>query len=209
MLRPTRTSSLLADQPVSTAPKFDQRARFGPLGHVVLDISTDAPPVTEQLKIALAANVAKVVDLFTAMDYNGDGLIARHEFHAAMRTLGLAVSADCIDDLFNSWDKDTSGSLTLKELSAVLHSATNTASLRKQLAKNAERVTDIFKRWDADGDGQIALSEFRLALAGLMPVIGMSATSEQVDQLFDSFDTDGGGAWRAGFTLVRFALASL
>ena len=179
--------------PVPFAPKFDARSRFGPLHHVVLDISSDAPPVAEQLKIALAEQRAKVVDLFTAMDYNSDGLIARHEFHSAMRTLGLTVSSDCIDDLFNSWDKDGSGSLTLKEVSAVLYFATNTASLRKQLANNAERVTDIFRRWDTDGNGQIELSEFREAMSGLMPDLGLTPTSEQVDQLFDSFDIDGGG----------------
>lgn len=44
-------------------------------------------------------------------------------------------------------------------------------------------------RWDEDGDGLVSKPEFRRAL----PMLGLHATAEAIDGLFDTFDRDGGG----------------
>ena len=51
------------------------------------------------------------------------------------------------------------------------------------------RVIDLFREWDEDGDGEVTKEEFRKAL----PRLGLYATQEDMDELFDSFDADGGG----------------
>ena len=46
------------------------------------------------------------------------------------------------------------------------------------------RVIDLFREWDEDGDGEVDKFEFRKA----MPMLGLHATKDHIDALFDSFD---------------------
>ena len=61
--------------------------------------------------------------------------------------------------------------------------------LRAALIKNSVRVMDLFREWDENGDGTISKDEFRRA----MPMLGMHAPDGATDEVFDSFDRDGGG----------------
>ena len=61
--------------------------------------------------------------------------------------------------------------------------------LRATLALNRSRVIDLFRVWDADNSGRIDKFEFRKAVRTL----GFGEAQEDVDAVFDSFDTDGGG----------------
>ena len=63
--------------------------------------------------------------------------------------------------------------------------------LRDALQKNLARVIDLFREWDDDGNGTVSKREFRLAL----PMLGLVGCPANVaDELFDSFDKDGGGS---------------
>ena len=62
--------------------------------------------------------------------------------------------------------------------------------LRDILSKNAVRVIDLFREWDEDGDGTVSKKEFRKA----MKFLGVDASKEELDMLFDTFDPDGGGS---------------
>ena len=90
--------------------------RPGPLGHIDLDESEDAPPISQQLVSALMANSGKVIDLFASWDADQSGTVSRREFHRAMKALGLDVKAPHIDEIFSAWDRDQSGMITLDEL---------------------------------------------------------------------------------------------
>jgi hypothetical protein len=61
--------------------------------------------------------------------------------------------------------------------------------LRTSLFANAVRVIDLFREWDVDADGCISRTEFSYAL----PLLGIQASKEQTDALFEDFDTDGSG----------------
>lgn len=61
--------------------------------------------------------------------------------------------------------------------------------LRSILAQNAVRVIDLFRDWDEDQSGTITITEFRRAIGAL----GYEAPKADTQQLFDSFDLDGGG----------------
>ena len=61
-----------------------------------------------------------------------------------------------------------------------------TEQLRDALQRSSLRVLDLFREWDTDGDGEISKAEFREA----MGVLGFAAAGDEIDALFDSFDTD-------------------
>ena len=76
--------------------------------------------IAEQLRDALAASSARVVDLFREWDTDGNGKVSREEFHKAMAALHFDVPAAEIDALFDAWDPDGSGLLELDELMQLL-----------------------------------------------------------------------------------------
>lgn len=81
-----------------------------------LDESPGAPPVEEQLKMALSENAVTVIKLFKSWDDNGDGQLSRDEFESGLRALGLDAPQKSMYQLFGGWDKDKSGTLSLKEV---------------------------------------------------------------------------------------------
>ena len=76
--------------------------------------------VSEQVRDALADNLARVIDLFHEWDANGDGRIAKSEFRKALTVLGLRASSDEMDALFHEFDVDRSGFIDYRELRAHL-----------------------------------------------------------------------------------------
>ena len=75
------------------------------------------------------------------------------------------------------------------ELHADNASYTVSEQLRDALNSNLARVIDLFHEWDANSDGLISKGEFRKALM----VLGLRASSHEMDALFNEFDTDRGG----------------
>jgi len=65
-----------------------------------------------------------------------------------------------------------------------------TLSLRKALALNHVQIMRLFREWDEDGDGNVSQKEFRNA----MPMLGIKASRDEIDELFDSLDPDGSGS---------------
>ena len=101
-------------------PKKEKPKPSKGIGSLDLDEGPDAPPVSEQLAVALKQNATRVVDLFRSWDSDGDGQVSRAEFHKAMPELGLDVPKRFIDDLFSEWDKDGGGEIGYKELVKIL-----------------------------------------------------------------------------------------
>ena len=89
----------------------------GPLSDVEVDESDAAAPVSEQLKISLAAHAVTIVTLFRAsFDNEGDDVISRADFANGLQQLGLNARGETIHRLYDGWDIDGNGSLTLKEV---------------------------------------------------------------------------------------------
>jgi len=65
-----------------------------------------------------------------------------------------------------------------------------TEQIASALRENAARVIDLFREMDANGDGEVSKKEFREAMTGL----GLEVPAKDVDSLFDSWDSDGGGS---------------
>ena len=64
-----------------------------------------------------------------------------------------------------------------------------TEQLRDALVQNSMRVMDLFREWDKNGDGVVSRIEFRKAI----PMLGLHASGDQIDALFQEFDIDGNG----------------
>ena len=167
--------------------------RSGPLGHLDLDESEGAPPVSEQVVSALMVNAGRVLDLFRSWDIDEDGTIIRAEFHRAMVELGLEVPGSAIDEIFSAWDNDNSGSITHAELTSILRAAStakkNIVSLRRILAKQRLKIVQAFRDWDTDNSGEIDADEFTRALES----VGLDLSKAQNYALFNSIDRDSSG----------------
>ena len=61
------------------------------------------------LKSALAAGLSRASDLFQSLDTDGNGTIEKHEFVAAVAALGIVVSDDVCNAVFDEYDTDSSG----------------------------------------------------------------------------------------------------
>jgi hypothetical protein len=104
-----------------------------------MDIDEDSDKtVGEQLREALSKAAVRVIDLFREWDevvlctsnpmphqpahasvarrQDGNGKVSKAEFHKAMGYLQFNAPAEAIDELFDSWDPDGSGLLTMDEL---------------------------------------------------------------------------------------------
>ena len=77
----------------------------------------------EAMRDALAANSARVIDLFREWDDDGDGQVTKKEFRKAMNQFGLDAHRKEVEALFDSWDPDGSGSIEYKELNKLLRRA--------------------------------------------------------------------------------------
>ena len=103
-------------KPSSEATRHRPR---GMLQGVDIDEESDRS-VAEQLREALSKNALRVIDLFHQWDENHDGAVSKKEFRRAMPMIGFDVPRAEVDALFDSWDRDGSGTIELGELTKFL-----------------------------------------------------------------------------------------
>ena len=105
--------------------------RRSSLRAVDLDESPGAKPVSEQLvailrQQAVRSSPVPSTPAILRREWDADarihrhGLITRKEFRQAMPMLGLDVPRKVLDELFDSWDPDGSGSIEMNELMKAL-----------------------------------------------------------------------------------------
>jgi len=110
------------------------------------------------------------------------------------------LSADQIDEMqeaFNFFDRDQSGTISAKEIANVMRS----------LGQNPteSEISDIVHEMDADGNGEIDFDEFVTMMS-----TRMKSTDEMTDELhtaFNLFDLDGNG--RISVDELRTVMANL
>ena len=135
----------------------------------------------DQLEAMLAGTMSRMLDYFSLIDCNGNGTVSREEFESAIELLGVTVSKQDLDTIFNAYDRDGSGVLTYYEYIRL--------TLRNSLAKASKRVMDLFRSWDKDGSDSISRAEFRQAAH----TIGFDAPDAEIDRCFDEMDSSGDG----------------
>lgn len=79
-----------------------------------------APPIVDQIRDALTKSLSRVIDLFREWDDDGSGSVSKVEFRRALPILGLDISKEDADALFDTLDGDLSGTVEFNELSKKL-----------------------------------------------------------------------------------------
>lgn len=119
--------------------------------NVDIDENSDKS-VQQQLKEALIANSVRVIDLFREWDDDGSGNITKKEWRRAMNELGLRVDLEEIDLLFDGFDPDDSGQISLEELNSLLKrnaKVLDLSSLTRGPAPPASGITALRRQLDA------------------------------------------------------------
>lgn len=114
-----------------------------------LDSTKPAPSLQVQLGLVLVSKEDYIKKLLKDWD-KGKGEFLKGEFRLNLRSLGLQVTAQQSDDLFDSWDDDRGGSLDMKELKRALQLAQraaqtyqNTPDTREEQAKVRRGLADL------------------------------------------------------------------
>ncbi|CAB9527898.1 protein phosphatase PP1 [Seminavis robusta] len=126
---------------------------------------------------ALSENKDKFLDIFQLMDTSGDGNISKEEFVSGMNMLNEQIDQN-IDDaekLFEAFDVDSDGEISILEFSKAIQSSTvlqgMTEALKddqvEHLKQNQEMISTSFKYLDSNKDGVIDRSEFEKGFEAL------------------------------------------
>ena len=100
-------------------------------------------PLVDQIKDALSANAARVIDLFREFDDDGDGEISILEFQKAMPVLGLPLDREQCKELFAAFDGDGGGSISFREFNKLLRRDAVYEANRKKKKEGPVEVIEI------------------------------------------------------------------
>ena len=192
------SNSITIDEIEATLKWGRDRKNMRPLlaGWRQLSLSLDGSvPLHEQLRRKLSEQGRHPSEMFAHWDDSGDGSLDKEELAALMYTLGgMTLSTSELNKLFASFDADSSGRISLKELNAKLRNEVPVEQLMKALAEPEAtgRLFDLFhSKWDTDGDGTLDIDEFSKVLESLEVDL---PDENALDSLFTLFDEDGSGS---------------
>lgn len=132
------------------------------------------------IRTAISENFKNVREAFEAMDWNGDHVVSREEFAAALTSLKISkISEQDINFLFDALDQAGSGRLTFKELEFFFQKQAMDDTHRFEIPPRAVKILSPFKyrlllrfpcisrafeAMDINGDGMLNEEEFHRAL---------------------------------------------
>lgn len=162
------------------------------------------------MRTMLRENSTRAIDMFRALDKNGDGTVTRVEFRAALPLLGFETSkAAVIDGLFDQLDNNGNGVLEHAELETNLRRDDIELDAELQAGAVAFDV-EIKQRYDLratarDGESAPLVSEYTLKDL----TAALVASAGRVLDMFRAFDADGNGQvtkaeMRAALPLLGF-----
>jgi len=173
--------------------------------------------VIETLKEYLAFNQVRVLDLFREFDTDGSGRVDKPEWRAAWKTIGPNFPTNVVDDAFDIFDPDKSGSIEFGELDKLLRRKASDmwATLKRkngatsppadqtdaeglgrgEFKSNMQIKADDFYEADQDGNTELEYDEFCAMLrkrdAKAEPPVERSESD--LKALFRQLDLDNSG----------------
>ena len=118
------------------------------------------------------------------LDTDGDGYVSKAEFVAARPS---DVSEDQAATLFDSFDSEGSGSLSVDALTEAMSAQRSERAGGPPPREGDDELASRLSELDTDGDGLVSKAEF---VAGRPSDV----SEDQAGTLFDSFDTEGAGS---------------
>lgn len=164
--------------------------------------ANDAGVVLSKICHYLNAQGETAAAVFSRLDADGGGSLDLGEFHAALNTLGIAISYEAAAEVMDELDMDGGGDLELRELTAKLDEYRRSrrafaARVLGGVLDHTERtktsVTRVFARVDSDGSGDLDIDEFQEA----MRTMGQALTPLEVQEVMAELDIDGSGTIEA------------
>lgn len=147
-------------------------------------------------------------DIFRRADQNHSGKVDRSEFERVCRMLDFHTGPEIIGGLFNRYDLDRSGLISVDEMGRMLFkiegdraakSMSAIARMREVLALRAggfetmRAMGSQFRIMDRDKTGQLSKEEFSTALDILFSAYNLRFTPAEKVSLFQQFDFDKSG----------------
>lgn len=104
--------------------------------------------------------------LFRQFDLNGNGIIERNEFFAAIERLLTGTRSDKLAFLFRVHDQDRDGTIERLELERLIHLGLAESELALPPKLVDEMIDALFEASDHNRDGRISYDEFAAVFAG-------------------------------------------
>ena len=130
--------------------------------------------VQQNLRDTLVNHALRVMDLFREWDADGNGEITKEEFRHALPMLGLHASYDDVEELFEGFDADSSGSISFRELNRQLRrDVKNERKAEKSKAEVVDLI-DVTTLRQTVRQGLMAYANFRVDVhEDVDPITGM------------------------------------
>ena len=104
-----------------------------------LDAEAALRTLPHTLQQNLASMMGRLTDLFRAIDADGNGWISKKEFVGALSSLGLEASKREFEKVFDSFDKDGSGTVEYTEFEKVIRKGDTIHGVRGEKKKHKEK----------------------------------------------------------------------
>ena len=114
----------------TTADSHRFTAEWGPVA---------AAEVPGRIKQLLERKHERLMNIFAEWDTDGNGIVSRGEFCAALRRLGLDLSDGDLVWLFECFDEDGGGSIDAAEFAHLVHSAASSRALSSLRARTLKQ----------------------------------------------------------------------
>ncbi|XP_052126573.1 calcyphosin-like protein [Frankliniella occidentalis] len=151
-------------------------------------VSVTACPLERLRLICLSRGASGIMGLgrmFRVMDDDGSKALNWDEFSRGMKDAGLDLDADHLRELFDMFDKDKSGSVSLNEF---------LLQIRPPLSENRlSLIRQAFQKMDKTGDGVITVDDLRnvYSVKAHPQFQSGELTEEQIlDKFLSNFDTE-------------------
>jgi Ca2+-binding EF-hand superfamily protein len=151
--------------------------------------STQRNSTANSAAAGCAAGPAKVQEkLFSILDANGDGSVAKDELNTALTAAKDSDSSLTIDieELFSQLDANADGSIDKQETAALAPPPPHGG----HGGPGGPNPEEQFSQLDSDGNGSVALTELSSAL-------GVSSDSSELTSLFGELDSEADGVLSA------------
>jgi len=138
--------------------------------------------------------------VFERIDHNGDGQVSRQQFNNFWELLKLNLTPTELDQLWQYFDSDSSGMITLTEFRAAFSRTSSQMSIspgdkaatvkekfRRLLQEYNITVSEAFKAFDTNKDGVMSRHEFRELIISLKI---QPLTSYDIEELVKVADPD-------------------
>lgn len=134
---------------------------------------------------------------FLLFDFDSDGLICLEELGKALRSLGMEVSKEELNDLMLDADEDDAGVIDFYKFLEIV-------AFRVRQREWIQEYVDMCRTYDRDGNGVISASEFRVVMINS----GEKLTDEEVDKMIREANHDGDGDGNVNYEeVIRMMIA--